>query len=60
MNNVSEKIASCLLFFVNKEQPLSRICSTNSFASQSTYPIVTSMTIALTENSTTAKMNNPR
>jgi hypothetical protein len=59
-NNVSEKLAACLLFFCNREQPLSRVCLMHSFAFQSTDPIVTSTTITLTENSTTTKMNTIR
>jgi hypothetical protein len=32
LNNVSEKIAASLLFFIDREQPLSRVCSMHSFA----------------------------
>jgi hypothetical protein len=57
MNNVSEKIAACLLFFVGRDQHLSHLHLMHTFASQSTDPIVTSTTSTLTENSTTTKMN---
>jgi hypothetical protein len=63
LNNVSEKNSACSLFFVDRDEPLSRLHSMRTFASQSTDPIMTSTTstsIALTENSTTTVMNTVR